>query len=170
MHPGAFEFVGRYATNDPVTVIEIGSRDINGSVRSHFPAASWTGLDLHAGPGVDVVCDASDWAPVERAQLVICCEVLEHCEKWRGLIHAAWRFLKPGGLLLVTCAGIGRDSHSAVDGGQLRPHEWYANLTPAAIANCLEGSGFSIRIVESNQHWHDVYAAGIKVSLPDDFT
>lgn len=168
MHPGAFEFVGRYATAESIRVIEIGSRNINGAVREHFPAADWIGLDLIEGPGVDVVCDARDYTTKDRAQLVICCEVFEHCERWRELIRAAWRLLIPGGAFIVTCAGVGREPHSASDGGAPQTGEWYCNLTAAAIADSLEAHGFQIRVIETNQHWRDVYAIATKTALPED--
>ena len=46
MHVEAFAFVAQFSTTDPITVIEIGSRIINGTVRGLFPNAHWTGLDL----------------------------------------------------------------------------------------------------------------------------
>ena len=166
MHPGAFEFIGRYATTEEIRVIEIGSRDINGSVRCHFPGAKWTGLDRIAGPSVDVVCDACDYAPEVRAEMCICCEVLEHAANWRQIIEAAWRFLRPGGTLLVTCAGPGRVVHSGIDGGRLRPEEYYANIASADLSASLQRQGFSVHAIVDNFHTHDVYACAIKTEIP----
>lgn len=36
-------------------ILEIGSYDVNGSVRKFFPESVYTGVDLCAGPGVDLV-------------------------------------------------------------------------------------------------------------------
>ena len=38
-------------------ILEIGSFDVNGSIRAMFPGAFYTGVDLVEGPGVDRVCD-----------------------------------------------------------------------------------------------------------------
>nr|DAK61502.1 MAG TPA: Methyltransferase domain [Caudoviricetes sp.] len=162
MHAGAFEFVGKYATTDALTVIEIGSRDINGSVRVHFPSAAWTGLDLHSGPAVDIVCDAIDYEPAQPVDLVVCCEVFEHCESWRDLIRKSFGWLKPSGRLIVTCAGDGREPHSAIDGGPLRLEEHYANISTDELAAAMQLAGFERIETASNEHWKDTYAIAVK--------
>ena len=167
MHPGAFEFVSRNASVEALAVIEIGSRNINGTARDHFPNATWTGLDLHPGPAVDVVIDARDYQPPHRAEMVICCEVMEHCQHWRELTQAAWRMLLPGGAFIVTAAGVGRPEHSAIDGGELQPGEWYGNINDESLRDSLIAHGFDVQIVESNHHWHDVYAVATKAGLPE---
>jgi hypothetical protein len=163
MHPGAFEFVGRYATADEISVIEIGSRDINGSVRAHFPGATWIGLDLIAGPAVDVVCDAMEYDPTQLVDMVICCEVLEHCMTWDSLIFHAAGWLKPGGKILITCGGPGRDPHSAIDGGALQVDEHYGNISQDELAEELHYAGFVQIEVSGNEHWRDTYAVAWKL-------
>lgn len=162
MHPGAFEFVSRYATNEAVSVIEIGSRDINGSIRCHFPAATWTGIDLSPGPSVDVVGNAADYSPATPVDMVICCEVFEHTPDWRRLVSAAAEWLKPNGKLIITCAGAGRDPHSAVDGGDLKDGEWYRNLSEEELQEAMIDAGLRLEVTEVNEYWHDVYAVGTK--------
>jgi len=163
VHPGAYEFVGRFATQSAVRVIEIGSRDINGSVRSHFPSASWIGLDQIAGPAVDVVCNALDYTPSEQVDLVICCEVFEHTNEWPFLIHRAKHWLKPGGRIIITCAGIGRAVHSAIDGGhELHFGEFYRNVSERQLSEELHFAGLQQIEVSGNEHWHDTYGTAIK--------
>lgn len=162
MHPGAFEFISRHATTDEIEIIEIGSRDINGSIRCHFPAAIWTGIDLIPGPSVDIVCDACEFSPVNPVDAVVCCEVFEHCSYWSEILQAAESWLKPGGKILISCAGPGRDEHSAIDGGELRTGEHYANITADRLAEELHFAGFSEIYTEANEHWRDTYASAIK--------
>lgn len=162
MHPGAFEFVGRYATTDEISVIEIGSRDINGSVKPHFPAAIWTGLDLYPGPGVDVVCDAVEYYPEPHFDLLICCEVFEHCPYWGEILHHVEPWLKPGGRIIITAAGPGRNPHSAIDGGELRPGEHYANIVARELSDELHFAGFENIEVSGNEYWKDTYAIATK--------
>jgi len=162
MHPGAFEFVGRYATAHEISVIEIGSRDINGSARAHFPGATWTGLDLIAGPAVDVVCDALEYTPTQLVDMVICCEVLEHCAYWGEILHHVANWLKPGGRILITCGGPGRDPHSAFDGGALQPDEHYGNISQDELAEELHYAGFLQIETSGNEHWRDTYAIAWK--------
>lgn len=161
MHPAAFEFVGRYATSDAISVIEIGSRNINGTVRDHFPGATWTGLDLYPGPAVDVVIDSLNYTPAEPVDLVICCEVLEHAPKWKEIVRHSAKWLKVGGRILITCAGPDRVPHSAIDGGQLRRGEYYANVSQEDLAEELYVAGFTRIDVSSNTKTKDTYGTAM---------
>ncbi len=165
MHPGAFEFVSRFATHEPLSVLEIGSRDINGSVRCHFPGASWTGLDLYPGPSVDIVTNALDYMPESLADMIVCCEVFEHAANWAEIITHAATWLRPAGRILITCAGPGRDPHSAIDGGELHPDEHYANISQDQMAEELHYAGFIQIDVSGNEHWRDTYATAIRRKL-----
>lgn len=161
MHPGSFEFVSRFATGDALTVVEIGSRDINGTVRPLFPAAVWIGLDLYAGPSVDVVCDALDYNPENPVDIVLIAEVFEHCRYWGEVLHHVAGWIKPGGRILITCAGPGRDPHSHHDGGELRDGEHYENVTQDQLAEELSHAGFRDIEVSGNEYWRDTYATAI---------
>lgn len=134
MHSAAREWVAAHAL--PGDVLEIGSRNINGTVRDLFPG-DYTGLDISEGPGVDVVADVTEWTTRKRFDVVVCCEVLEHTDA--PIIDAAHRLLRKGGTLILTAAGPGREPHSAVDGGPLRPGEWYANIDPDELRVALSG-------------------------------
>ena len=166
MHAEAFRFVSRYMTNDALSVIEIGSRDINGTSRPLFPAASWIGLDLHPGPCVDVVCDAVNYVPTSLVDLVVCTEVLEHAPNWRELIHCAASWLLPGGRLIITCAGPGRAPHSHHDGGELHDGEYYGNLSADQIAEELHYAGLLVEHCE--QAGDDTQAVGLKALGPSE--
>ncbi len=149
MHQAAREYVSRYATDAVIDVIEIGSRDINGRVRDLFPNANWLGLDLQAGKGVDIVCDAATYQPEVGVDMVVCCEVLEHTADWRKIIDNCLSWIAPGGRLIVTCAGTGRQPHSAHDGGPLQPGEHYENITPAELCEAMQRCGVWIDSAES---------------------
>lgn len=141
MHPEAYAYVERaVGLHGPFgAVVEFGGRDVNGSVRPLFAGASYLSVDLEPGDGVDVTADAAtvnvggDW------DCVVCCEVLEHAEEPERLIEAARRALRPGGLFVMTCAGEGREPHSAVDGGQPRQGEHYRNISPVELQGWLAG-------------------------------
>lgn len=141
MHQQAYDFVARFKTDKPIRVIEIGSRNINGTVRPLFPNAKWIGLDLYEGPDVDVVISALDYKPEHLVDLVICCEVLEHARDWKSIIEHSATWLKIGGEMLVTCAGPGRAEHSAIDGNELKEDEHYENLTPEVVSLSMRESG-----------------------------
>jgi hypothetical protein len=153
MHDAAFVFVERaVAEHGPfTTVIEIGSRDINGSVRGLFSdSTSYTGLDLVEGPLVDWVGDAEQYEPEAPVDCVVACEVYEHTPRWAKLTEAAAGWLAPGGTLIVTCAGPGRSPHSSSDGRhRLLDGEHYANIGPDELATIIEGVGLTVLSCES---------------------
>lgn len=159
MHPEAYDWVAKWATVAPITVLDIGGRDINGTCRPLFPNATYTALDLVEGPGVDIVADATTWRG-GTFDLVVCAEVFEHLELWRDIVITAWHATGPGGRFIATCAGPGRAPHSAHDGGQVRDGEWYRNVTLAELEDALLRAGFAD--VEVDQLGADVRATGTR--------
>jgi predicted methyltransferase len=150
MHIEARQFVEHLATDRAIRVIEIGSLNVNGTIRDLFPNAEWIGIDRIAGPCVDVVCDAVEYVPESLADVVICCEVLEHANNWQRLIESAYQWLVPGGVFVMTCAGLGRQPHSC-DGGELRDGEYYRNLSPVEIREAVRKAGFRWQITRQVQ-------------------
>lgn len=144
MHPAAHEYIAAQAAGlGPFdSVIEIGSADMNGSVRPLFGDARYTGVDIQPGPGVDVVDDGT-WTPPTPVDCVVTAEVLEHTPDWPAILRRARGWLRPGGVLIVTCAGPGRRPHSGIDGRRrLHPGEWYANVDPSALACELDVASY----------------------------
>jgi SAM-dependent methyltransferase len=144
MHAEAYEYVR--AAAEPLShlghVVEYGSRNINGTVRSLFTTDRYTGIDVVNGRDVDVVADAATWETDTPADCVVCCEVLEHTPDWQLLLASARRILTPGGTLIITAAGPARTPHSSTDGGQLQPGEYYANIHPDDLRDALKQAGF----------------------------
>lgn len=160
MHDAALAFVRQWALAGPISVLELGSLFINGSARQAFPAARYTGLDLVAGPGVDLVADAATWVPDRQFDVVVSTEVFEHCAQWHAICVTAWDALTPAGLFIVTCAGPGRAPHSAVDGGPLREGEFYENVKAVDLHAWLELTGFDVLVCQSVDG--DTQAAAVK--------
>jgi SAM-dependent methyltransferase len=125
-------FIRQFATTEPVAVLEVGSRDVNGGIRDLFRNAAYTGVDITEGDGVDIVADAASWEPDRQYDIVICAEVLEHAPAWRDIVKTCWRALRPGGLFVMTAAGPGRKPHSAYCDEE-PGDEWYENIDPAHL-------------------------------------
>lgn len=162
MHAEAYAFIRDQllAAGPFDNVIEFGSLNINGSARRLLPDASWFGVDLQAGPDVDLVADARN-APLGTGfDLCVCAEVAEHCREPMLLIDAAYRVLKPGGVLLFTAACDPRAPHSGVDGGSVGAMEFYANIDPEELTESLKQ--FTESYVEHHPDRGDVYAVGVK--------
>ena len=161
MHEQAYDWIARQVAPRVGTapaVLEIGSLDINGSVRPLFPGAShYHGLDMVAGTGVDEVADASAWRPSRTFDVVVSAEVLEHAPTWSAILTMMWAATAPGGVLLMTCATDPRAPHSAVDGLDLREDEHYENVAARdlrALVGCWSVDRWSL---EWAQDRGDVY-------------
>jgi hypothetical protein len=164
MHNGAYAFVERTVTElglTPLLVLEVGSRIVNGSVRSLFHGVqAWHGLDQLPGPGVTIVGDGADYVHPTRVDLVLCCEVLEHTERAKEIVIRAGQNLRADGVFIMTCAGPERLPHSAIDGGPLHEGEWYANIYPMDFQHWLEEAGFHEVHIEGDPIAGDLYAWG----------
>lgn len=133
MHPQARDFVASHRKH--FDLCEFGSYDVNGGIRDLFPDHNYVGVDSRPGPGVDVVADCRTWDGAgRRFDLVVCCEVLEHCERWSEIIANARRLLRPGGRLIVTAAGPGREAHTCNgEAWSSASGEHYRNIDPDVL-------------------------------------
>lgn len=158
MHAAAYAFVERTVTQfgPGEFVVELGGRDINGSVRGLFGVARYLTTDLAPGPGVDLVADGATYEPGVAPDRVVCCEVLEHTASAAAIVGNALRIVRPGGLVILTAAGPGRAPHSSADGGPIRDGEYYENVDPDVLREWLRNAAVSH--VERNLEACDVYA------------
>lgn len=162
MHHQAYRWIRQTVSRlpDRLSVLEYGSKDVNGSIKPLFARATrYVGVDLVEGSGVDVVADAATFTTDERFDTVVCMEVLEHTDKGREICRNAHRHLQAGGVFLVTAASGIRKAHSAVDGGDLREGEYYQNVSYGDLSFWL--SDFSRRII-TKKMYGDIYALAFK--------
>jgi SAM-dependent methyltransferase len=116
-HADQFEFIRLVKQHFPTffegtSVLEIGSLDINGSVRKFFSGTKYTGVDVGPGPGVDEVGQGQLVGhPSGTFDVVISCECMEHNPFWVETVSNMFRMAKPGGLVIVSCATTGRAEH-----------------------------------------------------------
>lgn len=157
MHAEAHAYVaGVVAALGPFrSVLEIGARDINGSVRPLFGDTDYTAIDIAPGPGVDLVADAAEWEPHRKWDAVVCCEVFEHTARWPRILQTMTTALAIPGVLIVTAACDPRAPHSAIDGGPVRSGEHYANLDPEVLWHRLSALGFTVEMTTDTRG--DVY-------------
>jgi len=93
------------------SVLEVGSLDINGSVRDLF-GGPYVGVDATPGPSVDRVMDAHRLAfPDGTFDAVICCEMVEHDAAFWLTLAEIGRVLRPDGALILTTRGNGFPEH-----------------------------------------------------------
>ena len=93
-------------------VAEIGSLNINGSIRECFKSYEYIGFDISEGDGVD---------DVQQGQLIsslsgyydvtVSAECFEHNPFWVETFSNMLRMTRPGGLVIFSCATTGRQEH-----------------------------------------------------------
>ncbi len=96
--------------------LEVGARDVNGSVRAVLEPGckSYLGVDREAGKGVDRVLSVYELDQALAGasfDLVVSTEMLEHCADWRLALEQMLRRVRPGGHLLLTTRSPGFALH-----------------------------------------------------------
>jgi len=106
--------------DQPLTILDLGSCDYNGSYRALFDRAPWryVGADLQAGPNVDLVLpDAYHWRELgsESVDVLVSGQTFEHTEFfWETSLEIA-RVLKPGGLCCLIAPATGPEHRYPLD-------------------------------------------------------
>jgi SAM-dependent methyltransferase len=126
-HASCIDFVASQLSADEIQgsdVLEVGSRDVNGSVRpvvERARPASYVGVDIEEGPGVDELCDATELVSrfgTEKFDVVLSTELLEHVRDWRQAVTQMKEVLRPGGTLVITTRSRGFGVHAY-------PHDYW---------------------------------------------
>lgn len=160
MHLAAYEWIRETLLSLPSrrSVLEFGSKNVNGSPRSLVPSADiYFGVDMLDGIGVDLVTDASTYKHHHSFDTVICSEVFEHSDRCQQLCRNAFEHLQSWGVFIVTTASLTRTPHS-VDGDDLKENEYYQNLSLPVLRFFL--SDFPLALVTVSGE--DMYALAIK--------
>ncbi len=120
MNASCFVFVAKNFVRDEIVgkkVIEIGSNDVNGSLRpilESWGSSEYIGVDIEKGSGVDKICYAEDLIETfgkERFDVVISTEVLEHIKDWKTVISNFKNICKSDGLIFITTRSFGFPYH-----------------------------------------------------------
>jgi SAM-dependent methyltransferase len=129
-------------------VLEVGSLDINGTMRSFFSNCDYLGIDVGEGRGVDLVAQGQKYdAPDESFDVCSSGECFEHNPYWAETFANMVRMCKSGGLIFFTCATTGRSEHgtSRTDSGSSPltvsiGWEYYKNLDEQDFRESFEES------------------------------
>ena len=187
-HKECFEFVAHCQKLFPQhfngkTVLEVGSLYINGSVRGFFTDCEYIGVDIGEGPGVDMVVPPDNLFFESRSfDTIISTEMFEHNPHWQKTFADMCRILKPGGMMLFTCATTGRPEHGTIDHlpaaspltvAKKEYANYYKNLEADEFLFACNVHGiFSPYTFLTNQSSADLYFLGFKNPyhpLPDHF-
>lgn len=133
VHPSSFDkmadFVRKYLEPrraEPLVILDLGSRDYNGTYRPLLAQTPWRylGLDLEAGPNVDIVLrDPYRWREIESgsADVLVSGQTFEHTEFFWLTMGEIARVLKAGGLACVIAPSAGEEHRYPVDCWRVYP-------------------------------------------------
>lgn len=97
------------------TILEVGSYDVNGSVRPIIERCEpklYVGVDQTPGPRVDIAMKCELLPRVlQKFDIIVSTEMLEHVEDWRTCLLAMLQVLQPGGALIITTRSPGFPYH-----------------------------------------------------------
>ncbi len=154
MHKSSYKEMGKFIATLPdsqLRIADVGSFDVNGSYKPLITNKKWTyvGLDIEAGPNVDVVLSNGDnWSNVRdnSFDVVVSGQALEHTKHpWLFMAEIA-RILKPGGR---TCV--------------IAPHTWGFHrypldcwrILPDGMKALMEFCGLEVEDIRSNMEQLD---------------
>ncbi len=162
-------FLKTYARSHS-TVVELGSLDVNGSLRATCPpVATYIGLDVTSGTGVDVVIDPNGSLPItaNSVDLVLASSVFEHdLFFWETFLELV-RITKMGGLIYINAPSNGRYHRYPVDNWRFYPDSGKA-LEAWATRNRHEVILIESFIAErKSDPWNDFVAVFMKGGSPE---
>ncbi len=152
-------------------VLEIGSYDVNGSVRANFNDVSeYVGVDLIPGPSVDVVTKGHLYHSDTKFDIVLSVESFEHNSDWVETLENMIKLTDDNGIVIFTCATRGRLEHGTYrtdpyssPGTSSKEYSYYMNLSIEdfteifPLKDLFVSSGFYI-----NHLTKDLYFYGLK--------
>ena len=157
LHKSAYisgeKFFSRYATREFASILELGSFNVNGTLRDFQPENSnWIGADIEAGPGVDLVIHNTSSLPFEDSSFdyVVASSVFEHDPTFWLTFSEMVRVLKTDGCIYINAPSNGMIHRYPIDVYRFYPdagkalEKWGQSIRP------------ELRLVESFIGKHDV--------------
>ena len=124
-------------------ILDVGSYDVNGTMKPIFKKGQYVGLDMEAGPNVDIV-GVSHNIPFEKDEfdIVISSSCFEHDDMFWISFQEMCRVLKPGGYMYVQAPSNGPYHGWPGDNWRFYIDSW------KALEKWGKKLGFDIELVE----------------------
>jgi SAM-dependent methyltransferase len=157
---------------DSVKMLEVGSLNINGTIRDFFQGGEYIGYDVGAGKGVDIVYDGINFNEADNTlDTAGSCNCFEHNPNWVSNFRDMHRMLKPGGLLFISVPTTGNPVHGThSDKPEDSPltiskgWDYYKNLTEQDFTDNFDlsdmFSSYEFKVIHDPHH--DLYFYGFK--------
>jgi len=179
MHDTALK-IGRlaieiYADKRKPHILEIGSLDVNGSLRQFAPAdGTYIGVDMCEGQSVDVVVEPGQALPFDPGSfdLVLASSVFEHDPAFWMTFLELVKVMRKGGFLYINAPSNGKVHRYPEDHWRFYPD------AGRALERWAKNQGHDVTLIESftapriGDMWNDFVAVfqkeGGNISLPSD--
>jgi len=163
MHESVRSFVmhNTRKLGDDARILDVGSMDVNGTVRDLFGSRHYTGVDHEEGPGVDLVMSSHELTEMFDAgsfDLVLCLEMLEHDPNPWVTCRQIAAVTAPGGTLVLTTRAPGFPEHN-------RPDLW--RFMRDGIRAMLDGAGLTLVKLEPDPQVAGWFAVATRPEAPD---
>jgi hypothetical protein len=168
-HPQQIDFVAKLSQKFPelfvrTNVLEIGSLNINGSIRQFFQQCNYIGVDIGEGRDVDLVARGEELTYNDGTfDVVASCECFEHNPEWAKTFANMTRMASK--LVFFSCATTGRAEHGT---RRTTPHDapfcgdYYRNLTEEDVRRECDLSAFKVYEFIADYTANDLYFWGLK--------
>lgn len=152
--------VGQYLNPaQPLTILDIGSYDVNGSYKAFFNHPRWhyTGTDVAAGPNVDVVMTSPyrlSFAS-HSVDVIVSGQAFEHIEYfWLTWLEMV-RVLKPGGHIFLLAPSRGYEHRHPQDCWRFYPDSYRALATYGGLSLLEVNTDWTPHPDEGSAPWGD---------------
>lgn len=158
MHPNARGLVRKHLTRadwQEASVLDVGSYNVNGTLRGVVEKRGWTytGLDIVPGDNVDIVAEHPYEYPFPDGffDAVVSCSTMEHVAAIWLWVPELVRILRPGGLLVIVAPNRWKIDHSPPDYWRILPSGMeylftldgrLENIQAEAVSTDTAGSAF----------------------------
>lgn len=169
MHPSAYQNCKdffetySYSDNGNVVVVDIGSQNVNGTLKDHVPEEfKYIGVDSQEANGVDIILEDPYKLPFEddSIDIVISSSCFEHFEFFWLVFIEIIRVLKPQGLFYLNAPSQGQYHKYPIDAWRFYPDSGYA------LRNYANRLGYKTALLESfiqkGGYWNDFVAVFLK--------
>ena len=187
-HPQQLNFLNEFSVRlfeekkaSKIDILEIGSYEVNASIKDLFNGSNYTGIDLIDGPGVDLVMNGEDiYSLNKKFDVIISSECFEHAVNWKKIFKAMINCVKDDGYVVMTCASKGRTEHGTkradfydsvahnyeVTSSPGTDDDYYKNLNKKDFYKNFEISKiFNKHFFFYNIHSFDLYFVGQKKNI-----
>ena len=154
-----------FRIEQPCVVLDIGSQDVNGTMRNVAPAyCRYIGVDFSAGAGVDIVLQDPYRLPFADGSVdaVVSSSCFEHIEFFWLMFIEVMRVLQPNGLFYLNAPTNGDYHRYPVDCWRFYPD------AGGALVHWAQRNGFKPALLESfvayqkRDIWNDFVAVFIR--------